>query len=76
RQAYRDVFTASPARHHPARETESSDVLGINRLIRVTLADQTVAYKIPDKPNSRLQQYRITDKGIALLAAFKKGRAS
>ncbi len=48
----------------------------LNRLIRVLLADQTVAYTLPDKPNSRLQQYRITEKGIALLAALKKGSAS
>jgi putative ABC transport system permease protein len=29
RQAYRDVFTAPPARHHPAREAENSGGLGI-----------------------------------------------
>lgn len=28
---------------------------------------------IPDKPNSRLQKYRLTAKGSALLASLRKG---
>lgn len=28
---------------------------------------------IPEKPNSRLQKYRLTDKGMTLLAALRKG---
>jgi hypothetical protein len=31
------------------------------------LAEGLIEYTLPDKPNSRLQQYRLTDKGRALL---------
>jgi ATP-dependent DNA helicase RecG len=47
----------------------------LNQVVRVLLAEQTVEYTIPEKPNSRLQQYRITEKGIALLAELRKGKA-
>lgn len=47
----------------------------LNQVIRVLLADQTVEFTIPDKPNSRLQQYRITERGIALLTELRKGKA-
>lgn len=30
RQAYREVFTASPARRLPARDSENAQLLGIN----------------------------------------------
>lgn len=45
----------------------------LNQVIRVLLADQTLEYTLPDKPTSRLQQYRLTDKGLALLATLRKG---
>ena len=45
----------------------------LNQVIRVLLADQTLEYTLPDKPNSRLQQYRLTEKGRALLAGRRKG---
>lgn len=45
----------------------------LNQVIRVLLADQTLEYTVPDKPTSRLQQYRLTDKGRALLATLRKG---
>ena len=32
-----------------------------------------IAMTIPSKPNSRLQKYRLTDKGLALLSALRKG---
>ncbi len=39
----------------------------LNRVIRLLLADKIVEYTISDKPNSRLQKYRLSAKGKALL---------
>ncbi len=44
----------------------------LNQVIRVLLADQTVEYTRPEKPTSRLQKYRLTDKGAALLAGVRR----
>ena len=38
----------------------------LNKVIRALLSDGSIEYTIPEKPNSRLQQYRLTDKGQAL----------
>jgi predicted HTH transcriptional regulator len=46
----------------------------LNQIIRVLLNDQTLEYTLPDKPNSRLQKYRLTEKGKSLLAALRKGK--
>ena len=35
----------------------------LNDLMKKMITNQQVAYTIPDKPNSRLQKYRLTDKG-------------
>jgi hypothetical protein len=35
----------------------------LNKVIRQLLADELIEYTVPDKPNSRLQKYRITEKG-------------
>ena len=48
----------------------------LNQVIRVLLADQTLEYTVPDKPTSRLQQYRLTDKGRVLLATLGMGTRS
>jgi ATP-dependent DNA helicase RecG len=43
----------------------------LNKVIRVLLGDQTIEYTIPEKPNSRMQKYRLTEKGKALLKGTK-----
>ena len=40
---------------------------GLNRVIRDLLNGERIAYTIPDKPNSRLQRYRITPAGHSAL---------
>ena len=37
-------------------------------VIRQLLKDQLIERTVPDKPNSRLQKYRLTPRGKALLA--------
>jgi ATP-dependent DNA helicase RecG len=46
----------------------------LNQVIRMLLADQTLEYTVPDRPASRLQQYRLTEKGRALLATSRQGK--
>ena len=54
----------------PMQKSELSKKLGqksisgqLNKVVQSLLADQIVEYTLPDKPNSRLQKYRLTDKG-------------
>jgi ATP-dependent DNA helicase RecG len=35
----------------------------LNRVIRLLIANKTIEYTIPEKPNSRLQKYTLTKKG-------------
>lgn len=35
----------------------------LNRVMRKLLAEGTITYTIPEKPNSRLQKYRVTEQG-------------
>ena len=63
-------------------KTELSSSLGqkkisgqLNKVIRLLVTDGRVAYTIPDKPRSRLQQYRLTDKGRAAVATLEAGNA-
>jgi len=44
----------------------------LNQLIRRLVADQWVAYTIPDKPQSRLQKYRLTAEGRVRLATLQQ----
>ena len=47
----------------------------LNKVVQSLLADQIIAYTLPDKPNSRLQKYQLTDKGRTELANLKLGNA-
>ena len=40
---------------------------GLNRVVHHLLQDGRIAYTVPDKPNSRLQKYRITQAGQSAL---------
>jgi ATP-dependent DNA helicase RecG len=40
----------------------------LNKIIREQLQNKIIEYTIPDKPQSRLQKYRLTDKGQRILA--------
>jgi hypothetical protein len=42
------------------------------RYLTPALADGLIEPTLPDKPHSRLQQYRLTEKGRALLVALRK----
>ncbi len=61
-------------------KTEMASALGkqkptrhLNELMKKLLEAGQVAYTIPDKPNSRLQKYRLTDKGQVLLKKLDQG---
>ena len=66
----------------PMQKSELSEKLGqksvsgqLNKVVQSLLADQMVEYTLPDKPNSRLQKYRLTDQGKTELANLKSGNA-
>jgi len=40
----------------------------LRRIIKMLLADGIIEYAIPEKPRSRLQKYRLTEKGRQMLA--------
>jgi len=45
----------------------------LNKVIRGLLDEKHVEYTIPEKPNSRLQEYRLTKKGMIRLVKLKRG---
>ena len=47
----------------------------LNAVVRRLLNEQMIEYTLPEKPNSRLQKYRLTDKGRSELANLKSGKA-
>lgn len=64
----------------PMAKAELSKSLGqkevsgqLNKIIRLLLADQTIEHTIPEKPQSRLQKYRLTEKGRTALEAMRQG---
>lgn len=66
----------------PMQKSELSKSLGqkaisaqLNVVVRKLVVDQLIEYTIPDKPNSRLQKYRLTDKGKTELSKLKSGNA-
>lgn len=44
----------------------------LNKVIRSLLGAESIEYTLPGKPNSRLQEYRLTAKGRAALEALSK----
>ncbi|MDZ7596818.1 MAG: Fic family protein [Desulfobacterales bacterium] len=62
-----------------SRETLQSDLGLLDRksfrlrYLKPALADGLIEMTIPDKPNSRLQKYRLTDKGRQWLAQHRDG---
>ena len=61
----------------PLSKAELSASLGhkeisgqLNKIIRMLISDETIEYTIPETPNSRLQKYRLTEKGRTLLTTL------
>lgn len=47
----------------------------LNRIIRQLLADEYIEYTVPEKPKSRIQQYRLTKKGKERLGRDTRNRS-
>ena len=69
-------------RHTPRSRSEISNGLGhksvsgrLNEAIRLLMDDKPIEYTIPEKPNSRLQKYRLTENGKSRLAELVEGRS-
>ena len=69
-------------RHTPRSRSEISNGLGhksvsgrLNEAIRLLMDDKLIEYTIPEKPNSRLQKYRLTEAGKSRLAESEEGRS-
>ena len=66
----------------PLSKSELSKRLGykqlsgqFNKVFRNLLADEMIEYTLPEKPRSRYQQYRLTDKGRTELTNLKSVKA-
>ena len=67
------VAGATMSKAELARALKQKKISGqLNKTIRQLLAEQRLAYTIPEKPNSRLQKYQLTAKGKAVLAEVNK----
>ena len=60
RMLYRGPMSKSMISKELGKETVTGH---LNRVIRQLLEDKYIEYTIPEKPRSRLQQYRLTEKG-------------
>lgn len=65
----------------PLAKSEIANCLGkekptryLNELMRKLLNEDLVEYSLPEKPNSRLQKYRLTSKGEKMLGKDEEGR--
>ncbi len=47
----------------------------LDKVVRRLLANRMIEYTLPDKPRSRLQQYRLTDRGRAVAATLARANA-
>ena len=63
----------------PLSANELTEILGLRsktgafkRTIKEQMERKFIEYTIPDKPNSRLQKYRLTDAGKRLLESMQK----
>lgn len=63
----------------PLQRAEIAKVLGhgkvsgaINRAVKELLNKKLIEYTLPEKPNSRLQKYRLTDKGRQFVKKYEK----
>ena len=44
----------------------------LNKVVRLLVADEMIEFTLPDKLKSRLQKYRLTDKGKAAAAISER----
>jgi len=72
-----EVRVLSQLERGPRSKAELSRGLGqkrvsgqLNKIVRLMLNEQTIEYTVPDKPQSRLQKYRLTKRGRAQLTAL------
>jgi predicted HTH transcriptional regulator len=70
RQIMHSLLQGSLSKSQIAKAIGREKVSGrLHRLILLLLAEEAIEYTIPEKPNSRLQKYRITAQGREILKA-------